>query len=606
MFLALTELPVFAKLILLGGTLVVGTLYVLSYIFPQKDKVPARVLLALLPLYTTAIIISFSPLIIQGAIVHQDGHLEPINGPLFPLFAVIFIVYIVATIVQFLKSYRSSAGRARLQIRYFFMGLGIFIVAAVIFDVILPWIGITELNVLGPMASLIFVGSTGYAIVRHQLLDIRIVIQRGIIYTTLFVLIIGLYLSLIASLGYLAHITADLAAIIAAGITTIIGIFTTPTIDRYLRKITDAFLFKDRYDYSEALYELSKILNHNVDVDTITNESEEALRNILRVSRIEIFSNSKFKNSKHIKKEEGELLVPISYKNQVRGCIIVGLKRSGDPFTKKDQSLLNTFAEQAGIALEKASLFREVESYSHKLEEKVRNRTAKIEKLQKDQEQMIIDISHQLQDPLTIAKLEIETIKEEPSQGKIVTTLEKSLDDISDFTYRLIRLARLTHSPAKIEKEMLSMSDMLKETVEYFEIIAQEKRITVMYYIEPDLYMYGNRKSLQEVVTNLLSNAIKYNVRDIKDKRIYVGLFEKDDNIVLTVQDTGIGIATEELPLIFNRFHKVKKDPALNIKSVGLGLSIVKRIVDLHGGNIDVLSAISKGATFTLSFPKKS
>ena len=140
--------------------------------------------------------------------------------------------------------------------------------------------------------------------------------------------------------------------------------------------------------------------------------------------------------------------------------------------------------------------------------------------------------------------------------------------------------------------------------MEYFKVLAKEKGISVIQYIEQDLTLKGHKKNLEELIMNLLSNAVKYNVRDIPDKKIYVGLLERDERIVFTVEDTGIGIEPEEIPRIFDRFHRIRSDPKLNIKSTGLGLSIVKGVVDLHGGNIEVYSTMDKGTTFSISFPK--
>lgn len=602
--LHITENFFFNRIILLGGIFVTFSLFLLSLTFPNKKLKRSVLFRSAAPLIVNILFIIPPQLIISETIIHPNGQLEPVNGPLFPLYAATLAGYIFLSIYYFIKHFRLSRGHTRLQMKYFFTGLIIFITAALIFDAILPAFGITQLNTLGPISSLIFVGFTAYAIVRHQLLDIRVVIQRGIVYTVLFALIVGLYLSLIGILGYVVHITANLAAIIAAGITTIIGIFSTPKIDQYLRKVTDKFLFKDKYDYSDALYRLSKILNTNVDLDMIIRESSEELQKILRVSSVDILSKEELGEVNYELADEYKLMIPVRYENKIRGHIIVDKKLSGDPFTKEDKALLHTFSEQAGIALKKAQLFGEVESYSLELEDKVKERTAEIEKLQRDQEQMMIDISHQLQDPLTMAKMEIGAIKETSPKNKAIDVFERSVDDISGFTYRLIHLAKLNQASFEFEKEKINLSNLLEEIIEYFEILTEEKDILVNHYIEPEIKLTGNRKSLEELITNLFSNAIKYNIRKTKNKKIYIGLTEKENTIQLQVEDTGIGIEPEELPFIFNRFHRTKKRPKDSIKSTGLGLSIARRIAELHGGKIEVLSVLNKGSTFTVSFPK--
>ena len=586
----LTENVLFGKFIMFAGAGMTCGLYLFSLIFPYKKQITLREWISILPIAVIAFAVFYPDIILEGIRVHGNGYLEPVNGVLFPIYAITLASYAYLAIKNLTKTYKHSEGIEKLQMKYFFVGGGVLVFGAFVFDVLLPSFGITSLNLVGPITSLIFVFFTAYAILRHQLLDIRIVIQRGIVYTMLLTFIVGIYLLLISVLSYEVHITTDLASILAAGITAVTGIFSTPTIDRYLRRLTDKFLFKD---------------SDNIDLDIIIDNSTEKLKEIFRTAHADILSTEKLHENSGVVNYEYECKIPIEYEGETRGYIFLGKKLSGDAYTQEDYSLLQTFSEQAAVAIKKAQLLREVENYSLELEEKVKVRTAEIERLQSDQEQMMIDISHQLQDPLTLAKIEVEAIKKMmPKEKEVADALERSVDEISEFTYRLMRLAKLHHAAHEFEKENMSLSELLEETMEYFKVLAGEKGISVIHYIEPGLMIRGHKKNLEELVTNLLSNAIKYNVRDTADKKIYVGLLERDGKLHLTVEDTGVGIEPEEIPRIFDRFHKIRQDPKFNIKSTGLGLSIVKGVVDLHKGNIEVHSTVGKGTAFCIFFPK--
>ena len=602
LLLSVTGNFIFNRVILYGGLLLPYGLFLFSKTFPTKEPFGRKTVFFSMPFLLGILIIIPSRLIIDHTTIYESGQLEPTNGPLFPLYAAIIAWYVLLSLFNFIRHYRHSSGKARM--RYLSFGLSIFVGSAFIFDALLPAGGITFLNILGPLSSFAFVGFTAYAIVRHQLLDIRVVIQRGIIYTVLLTFIVVLYFALIGIFGYALEQITDAAVILAALITSVVGIFSTPVIDQYLRRVTDRFFFKDRYDYSEALYELSKILNTNIDFETIKEKTAQTLGDILRASSVAIDFNP-YAIEVYQDAETGSegIVVPIEYEGVVKGSVIVGAKLSGDPFTNQDWALVRTFSEQASIALEKARLFKEVEDYSLELENKVVERTAKIQKLQKDQESMIMDISHGLQNPLVLAKIEVDSMKKTMPQNKTLDIFEHAIDNISSFIYRLMHLTKLERDDEKEKRKKISLSALLKELVEYFEILTREKHIALTHAIEPDIMIMGKKERLEELITNIVSNAVKYNIRDIKDKKIHIELRRENDGANLVVEDTGVGIDPEELSYIFDRFYQSKKNNASSVKSHGLGLSIARRITELHGGTIAVESELGRGTRVEIFFP---
>lgn len=647
---------VFATPTLTSGLLAFVGFFFLAKTFPDyTGPIPKQFYFYLVPALILIILVPFK-VFISDAIFYPDGSIEPINEPAFPIFLLIILGYVIGSIVLMTKKFLRVTGVMREQMRYFFMGLGISSLIIFFADVLLPVLGIFQFNVFGAFSPLIFVGFTSYAIVRHQLMDIRVVIQRGLIYSALASLILLFYVIAINILGFFFQQQTQVTAFISAALTTLIAVFTIPIIDRYLKKITDKVFFKDKYNYQEALHELSEILNENIELKSILRSISKTLKNILKTEKvillllpqnilfdetgtfrkIERFYSDKLIKwcTKHpdiivwsnipymleqsmITAERKEALleiqrlqeknkvtvsVPIILGHKLIGFISLGKKLSGDPYTTEDLKLLETFAFQAAIALEKSRLFEEVRDYSQELEKKVGRRTKEIEALQQSQKQMMLDISHGLQTPLTIIKGELSFLKKQIPHNKKVVVFEKSIDEVSTFIYDLLKLARLETVSVDFKKTAFSLSNLLSEQVDYLKTIAKEKNIVVHGLIEKNISILGDEKKIEELINNLVSNAIKYMQKD-GEREIQISLKKSKKGALISVADTGIGIGKKDLPHIFTRFYRVKNHDSLNTKGTGLGLAVVKRIVEIHDGTISVTSEVGKGTSFTIVFP---
>jgi signal transduction histidine kinase len=234
------------------------------------------------------------------------------------------------------------------------------------------------------------------------------------------------------------------------------------------------------------------------------------------------------------------------------------------------------------------------------LERKVEERTGEIRTLQEEQRQLMLDLSHSLQTPLAILKTKLERIERTTIHDRELVSLEQSVSSLSEFVTDLLSLATLEDSLRKEGREELSFSNLLEELVEEVRVIAEPQGIAIHTDIAPGVQCIGNQKRLREAVMNVVGNSVKYIGDDPKE--IYITLDEEGSVIKLTVTDTGIGIPEADLPHIFDRFYRRK---VYGIPSSGLGLAIVARTVEEHGGSVAVTSTEGVGSTFTLSFPKR-
>jgi signal transduction histidine kinase len=147
----------------------------------------------------------------------------------------------------------------------------------------------------------------------------------------------------------------------------------------------------------------------------------------------------------------------------------------------------------------------------------------------------------------------------------------------------------------------IDLKQVIEEVCKHGEIIADEKNIKIITaFLEP-VQINGDMVRLRQMTSNLLHNAIKYTQ---PGGQIKISLEDQKDSAFMTVQDTGIGIPEEHLPLIFNRFHRVDKSRSKEDGGSGLGLSICKHIIEAHQGKIEVESQPGVGTKFKIYFPK--
>jgi two-component system sensor histidine kinase/response regulator len=218
-------------------------------------------------------------------------------------------------------------------------------------------------------------------------------------------------------------------------------------------------------------------------------------------------------------------------------------------------------------------------------------------------------VSHQLRSPLAAAQQNLEVILGGIA-GEVPEKQEQLLKRARELLGSLLTLIKDWLDLAKIEKgtlveifESLSLGPLLQEIIEFFQPLAEEKNVVVT--LQPDHedipMIKGDRQSLRQLFSNLINNAIKFNRQGGK---VDIILQQRDSNLEIKVSDTGIGIPEEDLPLIFDEFHRGGSDEAQSVPGTGLGLSIARKIAEAHSASITVESTPGKGTTFTVHFPK--
>ena len=230
-----------------------------------------------------------------------------------------------------------------------------------------------------------------------------------------------------------------------------------------------------------------------------------------------------------------------------------------------------------------------------------------IERAHEAQSRFTADASHELRTPITAIRAETELTLTDPkltlkkARDQMQSTIEE-LDKLTELSEGLLQLARLENQT--IEKEEVPLDHIVQHAVERVQSKAEDKKQIISVGKLPDTAISVNQIAMTEAIVTLLDNACKYS-----PEKTEIKLTAKStrNTIQLSVKDNGPGIPSADQPFIFDRFYRAdnSRSTASQTHGYGIGLSLAKSIMEAHGGSISVKSVPKKGATFTLSIPRK-
>lgn len=224
------------------------------------------------------------------------------------------------------------------------------------------------------------------------------------------------------------------------------------------------------------------------------------------------------------------------------------------------------------------------------------------------EENFITMVSHQLRSPLAAIQQYFEVIlagmvgKVDEKQKEMILKARGRMEGLLNLINDWLDLARLDGGQIVDKVKPLSMKKVIKNLIEEMQPLTKENDISLEFgrSSENDI-VRGDEESLKQVFSNLITNAIIYNK---PHGQVIISIKENSEFIATEVKDTGIGIVKEHLPFLFDQFYRVSRKEDPKCKGTGLGLSIAKKIIDAHGGFIQVSSELGKGSQFTVLLPK--
>ena len=289
------------------------------------------------------------------------------------------------------------------------------------------------------------------------------------------------------------------------------------------------------------------------------------------------------------------VFAPMIFEGRGIGAIWVA-RRAPGPFSEKQVTLLKTFADQAVIAIQNSRLFREIQEKS-----------AQLEIANKHKSDFLANMSHELRTPLN-AIIGFSEVLSERMFGEINEKQADYLKDIHESGKHLLSLINDILDLSKIEAGRMDLEistfdlpSALSNAMTLVRERAQRHGIQLALDVDSELGSFqADERKFKQIVLNLLSNAVKFTP---DGGRVSVSAKKDTTHVEIAVQDTGIGIAPEDQAAVFEEFKQVGRDYTKKAEGTGLGLTLTKRFVELHGGEIRLESKLGKGSTFTISLP---
>ena len=593
-------------------------------------------------------ILSLTPLVVKDLIPKLNIKYYPEWGILYFAYGALYYLFAAYGNIRLYRVMRHSTGYRRNQLKYFFIGTALGFLGGVslfflIFNLPIP-----------PFAS-VLIGLypivTSYAIVRHHLMEIEIVIKKTLVFAGLLVSVFAiLVVPTLLIQEYLVRNAAFNGRLIGLAVSSLIIIFLMRRMEDFLINITDKYLFQKRYNYKELLKTFTTEVLAVLNLDELVELTTNKLVNIIKLNscavllfdeqtqRFGVMADYSIKDPsvtlvkpddivaflEHthgylllselagqkifvpesiravMDKLNAELIVSMVLHSRVIGILSLGKKKSDEEYTQDDLDIILPLARTLAIAISNAKLFAELGKTQ--AEAAQREKMAVIGTLS-------AGINHEICNPLGIARGQCEAfllnvkdgLYHDKSPQELLEKAESIMAKVMKEVDRATLITKKLSSFAKPTKGELELINIDRELDEVMGLVGHELRlekIDVERRLDKDLpHVLVDRKQFQEVLFNLLRNASQA----IGEKgSITISARSANGRVFMDIKDTGTGIPQDKIGELFNPFFTTK-EPG---KGTGLGLFIVRQIVEKNGGKIYLNhTRVGEGTTFTLEFP---
>lgn len=298
--------------------------------------------------------------------------------------------------------------------------------------------------------------------------------------------------------------------------------------------------------------------------------------------------------------------VPLKIKNAVVGSLTVDRDQEHS-MGQDDVDVMMTIARQVAIALDNADAYRQIEILNAGLEDKVQQRTKELQRLNELKSLFLSHVSHELRTPLTAIRGLVENMLSgligvlDPRQQRYLTRIKVNADRLSRMIADLMDRTRVETGKIEISRTEIALFKLIDDVLEQLSPLSAVKKQRVeLRCIDRNMTVMGDWDKLSQIMINLLDNAIKYTPEE-GDITVYI---EKEGPDIgrIRVCDTGCGIPLCDLPNVFDSFFRVARQNS-HEKGLGLGLSIVKALVEAHQGRIEAHSEEGHGTEFIFTLP---
>lgn len=650
---------VWAKLLYFFASFIPTSFLLFGLFFPKhKANNLAIITIAFLNISMAALTL-FDGAVVKNVILNPGFEKRIIFGWAYYWFYIVYISgFFIASYIIFFKRYLKEKPLVKVQIHYILLGMSVASIPATIANLNLPTFGYFEANWAGQLFSVVWIAGAAYAIIKHRLIDVRLVVARSIAYIFLVVIIAIFYTSAVFIIGnsFLMK-NINLSQAILYSLLAIFIAFTFQPLKHSLEKVTNKIFFKSDYSLNELLSKLTKILASTFGLENLTRKtlnqlfnsmhvsegtfyifqenhtplsiaegfenkneySEQEMRQICEKKEIMIFEEESEEDKEVMRKLKASVILPLYVGEKLHGLLLLGDKKSGDIYFEKDIQLLKIFGPEVSVALENAKAYEEIRRFNITLKEKIDRATkdlqdanVKLKEIDKLKDEFVSLASHELRTPMTVIKSYLWMMLDKNNVSALSEKQRMYIDRAYTSTQRLINLVNDMLNISRIEsgRFTLAMKPMdlgeLINTV-YTEMLpkAQEQKINLEFAKPLQLLpqVQADPERIEQVLINLIGNSLKFTSEN-ETIRISIEYDSNAKQEIVSITDNGKGISSEDMSKLFQKFSMVGTNYLVkqNVQGTGLGLYLSKSIIELMGGKIWVESeGLGKGSKFSFT-----
>ena len=621
-----------------------------------------RVGKVIISVFSLVYLLTLTPWTIDS-VSHQDRVVAIDFGVLGPVYFLVLLLNVCITVGLLLRGVHRTHDGERTRVKIITWSTMSAIMVNLITNAAIPYLGGSFiLTNIGPLSMSVVVIGLFYAITKHQLFDIRLAAARSAGYL-LAILALGILYGGVAFtvVGEFFAGSSDISNVeraVFAAVAVLLAITFQP-IKLFFDRLTNKLFYRDAYETEAYINDLNHILVSTIEMKALLNEVPSLIENTLKSSYCEFLvadANSKYSytNSKNIDAHltaliqkavlyrKDDKVIVVDYiegndsvrsklqasnvsiigrigtgdHNELLGYIILGPKKTGNPYNKQDIAVMEATVNELLIAIQNALRFEEIERFNITLQQKVEEATRKLRRtneklrqLDETKDDFISMASHQLRTPLTSVKGYVSMVVEGDAgelngmQKKLLNQAFISAQRMVYLISDLLNVSRLRTGKFIIEPVQSNLANIVQEEVRQLIPTAKGRGLELVYH-RPEhfpILMFDETK-MRQVIMNFIDNAIYYTP---SGGTITVSIADKPETIEFTVADTGIGVPKSDQHHLFSKFYRADNAKRARPDGTGLGLFMAKKVIVAQGGATIFKSQEGKGSTFGFTFAKE-
>jgi len=484
------------------------------------------------------------------------------------------------------------------------------------------------------------------AVIKYHVFEIDVFIKKSILYSSLTFITLFIYFALITVITFFANdLMKEYSNLLSVLLILLIAFIFNP-LQNKLRQFIDRIFYREKYNFEKTVSNFTEGIKDKHSISELSRYVISQIGEIIPVKKIalvalmepedrfRVLSQNNFTDignfisvvkvneiisdpvgitalkekvepgilpesslNENLKKWEINIIFPfVPEPKDTAGALILGNKLSELRYTMHDIELLNVLISNISLAFKKLQLQRKVLIEEMEI--------SRLEEINKMMAYYVSSVSHDLKTPLTSIKIFTEILKEQTDNKngnsfEYLNIIEGESDRLSRLINNVLNFAKIENGIKEYAFERLDLNESIKEVLKIMEYQLVMDKFDLGKCIKGKIFITADKDALKEILINLISNSIKYS---LNKKVIRISSRIENEFGIVKIEDEGIGIAQDEIKNIFKPFIRSKNSDVKHTGGAGIGLSIVKSIIDAHKGRIKVESTLGKGSSFSLYF----